>query len=309
MGTANYSYSKIDTYQQCPFKFKLKYLDGHYSFSDSVHTEVGTLIHSCEETIAKAIQQNNPIDYIALKNKIILETTQLQYKYPNDWKTLDKSDRNFQDKIYDYLEHGIYNLENFIKNNPTYKIVGIEQPFTINYKDNINFNGFIDRVFYDEVTNQYIIQDIKTYAVEIEEAKLATPLQLVIYALAVKELYKCSLNQIKCQYYLPFCNKTQNAGTSGYITRGLNKIDKLVSSISVQHFAPVKSPLCNYCEFCKTNPDAPKETKYLCPYFSLWDRTTRNKYDISKVNAEWQGLEKHDLIMENYIKSITEGGE
>ena len=61
MASNNYSYSKIDTYVQCPFKYKLKYVDGNYCYHDTVNTEVGTLIHSCEESIAKAIQSNTKI--------------------------------------------------------------------------------------------------------------------------------------------------------------------------------------------------------------------------------------------------------
>ena len=75
-----FSYSKLDTYVQCPFKFKLKYVDGHYIFNSSIATEFGTLIHETEETIAKNIINNEPIDYVKLKNNIILKLSELQKK-------------------------------------------------------------------------------------------------------------------------------------------------------------------------------------------------------------------------------------
>ena len=305
MASNNYSYSKIDTYVQCPFKYKLKYIDGNYCYHDTVNTEVGTLIHSCEESIAKAIQSNTKIDYADLKNKIIFKLFELKHKYPKDFCELDKSKRPFIDKLYYYLETGIYKLELFMQLHPTYKIVGIEQPFELTYKSGEVFKGFIDRVFYDSLTNKYIIQDIKTYAVEVEKEKLATPLQFVIYMLAVEKLYNCAEAQISCQYYLPFCDCTQDAGTNGFINRGILKIDNIFQKIKTADFTPNPNPLCNWCEYCKTNPDAQGKEKYLCPYFSHWDRNTRNKADINNVENSWQGLEKHQLVLENYLNKIN----
>ena len=57
-----YSYSKISTYSQCRFKFKLKYLDKNFLFSANIATDFGSLVHSIEEDIAKAIQAEQPIN-------------------------------------------------------------------------------------------------------------------------------------------------------------------------------------------------------------------------------------------------------
>lgn len=298
-----YSYSKIDTYAKCPFKYYLKYVEGHFVNSDGVATEVGKLIHSTEQAIAEKIIAKEPIDYIDLKNLIIYNLYQIKHKYKIDFSEKDKSGRTYQEKIYSYLETEIYNLENYMLEHPTYSIVCTEKYFKVEYNGKL-FNGYIDRVFYDSATNKYIIQDIKTYAVEAEKSALATPLQFVIYTLAAKELFNCTKEQISCQYYLPFCNLTQDAGTSGYMNRGLTKLNKLFEAIDNKDFEPKPCPLCNWCEFCRTNPNAPDDGKNLCPYYSLWNRITKNKYDISRVANKWEGLEKHNIIMENYKKEI-----
>ena len=78
-----YSYSKISTYKQCKFKFKLKYLDKNFLFSANIATDFGGLVHSIEEEIALAIQAGQPINYIALKNKWTIYTTkQKKYRFP-----------------------------------------------------------------------------------------------------------------------------------------------------------------------------------------------------------------------------------
>lgn len=299
-----YSYSKLDTYQQCPFKFKLKYIDGHNAFHSSVHTEVGTAIHSCEEAIAKKLKFGEKPDYVALKNGLVLKMAEIERKYPRDYRAKDKSGRTFAEKIGDYLETGIYRLEQFMKDHPKYEIAGIEQPFQFIFKTGQTIRGFIDRVFKDNEHNLYIVQDIKTWPQEAEQEKLSTPLQFVIYALAVKEIYGCDFAQIRCQYYLPFCDVAQSAGTYGYINRGTAKMEKLFERIGGKDYAPSTSPLCNYCEFCMTNPDAVTDDRYLCPYFSLWERETRNRHDISRTENDWQGLENHGRVWECFVRSI-----
>ena len=300
-----FSYSKLDTYVQCPFKFKLKYVDGNYIFNSSIATEFGTLIHETEETIAKNLIHKEPIDYVKLKNKIILELSKLHKKYPKDFYELDKSSRTYENKVYYYLEEGIYKLEQFMKDNPNLEIVGVEQEFNFMHCGK-TFNGFIDRVFYDTVENKYLIQDIKTYAVPVEKEKLATPIQFVVYNLAAQQLYNCSADQISCEYYLPLCDLTQSAGTKGYMARGKTKLEKIFDGISNSNYEPSPCPLCNWCEFSSTNPDAKGDGKYLCPYFCKWQRDTRNKSDLNKVEYHWEGLDKHPQILEDYRRRLQE---
>ena len=299
--SVNFSYSKMDTYDKCGFKYKLIYEDGHYTYTDSIATEFGTLIHATEEAIAKAIKAKQPIDYTQLKNNIILKMASLAAKYPEPFITKDKSDRTYTEKMYYYLEHGIYRLEQFMQAHPSYQIVGIEQKFEFEYSSNYHFKGFIDRVFYDTATNKYIIQDIKTYAVPVEHKDLTTPLQFVFYVLAAKNLYNCDESQLSCQYDLPLCDLTQDAGTTGYMTRGVKKIQKLLENIEHKEFSPSPSALCHWCPFCPTNNDAKEDSKYLCPYFM---KRTREHKTFEK-EFEWQGVEMHKKIMEEYNNEVN----
>ena len=291
-----YSYSKLETYENCPFRYKLKYIDKNFFSSSSLATEYGTLIHGIEEDIANAIRNKQPINYIELKNRLILKAAELQHKYPVDYVALDKSERTYIQKTNEYLESGIYRLENFMKEHPTYEIVGAEQKFEFDFNDKTYFGGFIDRVFHDTATNEYLIQDIKTWAEPKDQKDLVTPLQFVTYVMAAKELYKVPAEQIKCQYDLPLCNLTQDAGTKGFLNRGHDKIEKLLTKIDNQEYAPAPSPLCAWCEFSKTNPNAPEQGKMMCPYFMHW---TKDKKDFSKEN-EWHGIENHKAVLEAY---------
>jgi len=294
-----FSYSKIDTYSQCGFRYKLRYVDKHFVDTGGLATELGTAIHETEETIANAIKAGEPINYIALKNNLILKAMELEYKYKESFGQEDKSGRTCKEKIYEYLTSGIYRLDNFLMANGHLKVVDTEKEFEfILPGTDVTFHGFIDRILYNIRTDKYIVQDIKTYAVPVEKKNLAVPLQFVVYTHAMKELYGVEIDNIECQYDLPFCNLTQDAGAEGFMHEGTQKLQNLLTAINEQDFAPKPTPLCHWCEFCPTNPNQSPEAKNLCPYHSLWTRENKTQ----QVASHWAGLENHELVLFEYIK-------
>lgn len=313
-----YSYSKLDTYVQCGMKFKLKYMDGHNMFSQSVATKFGTLVHATEEEIAKRIQGKQSIDYKQLRNEFIKQMWMIRGEFPADWYELDKSGRTYQQKSYEYLEKGIYNLEKFMREHPTYEICGIEQKFNFEFAGK-KFNGFIDRAFHDTATDEYIIQDIKTWAVPTDDDHLKTPLQFVTYVMAAQALWNADPAKIRCQYYLPVVldgngvfGLTQDAGTKGFVKRGKEKIISLCVDIDDDYFPPNPTPLCHWCNFCPTNKNAPAEERHLCPYFSHWTRENKDfsvnqEYDANK-SLLLEHKEKHKLHLEAKMKELAEAG-
>lgn len=306
-----FSYSKLSTYESCGWRYKLQYVDKHFIDSSSIANEFGTLVHFVEETIAKDIiaNDNEPnfmIDddkYIDLfinadiqdSDKTILGVKKLKEKYPEDFYTKDKSGMDYSEKANDYLNNGIYRLRDYLTANRNLRVIGIEQPFALEYGDYV-FQGFIDRVYKDIVTGQIIIEDIKTWW-SIAGHDVVTPLQFVFYTLAAEKLYETSADNIQCQYELPLAHDRYDAGTKGFIKRGIKKIDKLLGLIKDKDFEPNPSPLCHWCIFSKTNPNQPEEAKNLCPYYCNW---TKDKKDFSK-DFEWMGIENHDAILEAFI--------
>lgn len=295
-----FSYSKIDTYSQCGFKYKLKYVDGHYFYSGSVATEIGTLIHATEEAIARSLKAGEKPDYAKLKNDLILKAVDIKHKYREDFRQPDKHGRTYADKLRTYLEKSVYRLEEFMAGHPELEIVGIEEAFSFKY-NGTQFKGFIDRAFRDKVTGKVLVQDIKTYAAPVEKEKLATPLQFVIYEMAAEKLWGVKEDEVSCQYDLPFCGVAQDAGTAGFMDRGRKKLDKLLEGIGQKLFVPSPSPLCFYCPYSITNPEADvkalKEGNCFCPYHSLWTK----KHKTFETLEQWEGLENHEQVLEDYI--------
>lgn len=304
-----FSYSKLNTYDSCGFKYKLIYEDHHYTFTDSLATELGTLIHWVEEHIALDIMAGKEIDYAKFKNDFqtinIPKTSPkdndggiygieiLQQKYPEDFFSVKENGKSYADKCEQYLETGIYRLENYLKANPNVELKSVEQFFSIDY-NGYTLSGYIDRLLYDKEHNIYIIEDLKTKDHPFRDQELITPMQFVIYALAVESMFGVDENSIECAYNLPLCELRQPAGTKGFIGRGKKKLDKWFEGIKNKDYTASPSPLCYWCAFCPNNPTQPEEGKRLCPYYSLWTPNNKN----FKVAHEWEGMDKHDIIIE-----------
>ena len=309
MGTEKFSYSKIGVFEQCKYKYKLIYRDGNYISSDSVATEFGTLVHYIEEQMVKILNSSFKLDAqdysylldlfetadIHNNNETVLGLNILREKYKNEWNIPDKSGRTYEQKAEEYKANGIYRLRGFLREHPNIEVVAAEQEFNLNYNGYL-FHGFIDRIYRDIETNEIYVEDIKTWSQAAEQKDLTTPLQFVIYCLAIKEMYKIEDNQLKCFYELPLCNIKQPAGTKGFITRGKKKLDKILEEIESGDFTPSPSPLCHWCIFSGTYPDQPEEAKKLCPYFSHW---TKLKKDFT-VENEFLGPEQHEKILEAF---------
>ena len=284
-----YSYSKISCYGQCKFKFKLKYLDKNFLFSANIATDFGSLVHSIEEDIAKAIQAEQPINYIALKNKFIIESRKLALRYPTEFFATDKSGRTYQEKMYLYLDSAIYRLERYMKQHPELRIIGIEQKFEYDYDGVHSFNGSIDRAFVNIETNDIIIQDIKTWAVPAQNSELKAPLQFAVYTMAAEKLWGVPYNQIRCEYDLPLCDITQPAQSEDLVAEGRPELDKLFKGIHDENFRPTVSALCHWCEYNPLNNPSILTTKpqAVCPYFSTWQKSGDSVRDTL---CKWEGV-------------------
>lgn len=311
-----YSYSRLNTYVNCPFKYYLQYEQKHYIYMPNLAAEFGTLLHKIEERIAHAIMAEQPIDYDSLRydfmNYNIPKTSPadtdgdiyginiLKNKYHDEFYEIDQRGNSYYMKAIEYYERGIYRLENFMKENPNLRLVDVERYFEINYNQYV-MQGYIDRILQDKETGEYIICDIKTKDHPFSDKELTTPLQFVVYSMGIKDMFNLDYYPDKCYYDLPICNIRQKAGTKGFIKRGIKKLDKIFNGINVEKdFSATPSPLCYWCPFSYTNPNQQPEGKRLCPYFSLWTQTNNAKgYECMN---KWEGMERHSIVLKKFLE-------
>lgn len=324
-----FSYTKLNTYENCPFHFYLKYRMNKYPFADSCASLYGSLVHYILEQEANCIKNKIEIDYNALiesfchskknisqKNKEnVLAIDEIEKRFADEWKRTDsKSGKSYAEKSRDFIQYGIYRFPKYMEAHPELEIIGAEVPFNyefsyiadsditnedcpnMNSRDSIIFHGYIDLLMYDKKENTYIIWDIKTKDSEFKDTDLTTPLQFVCYCGALRKKYGNDI-KIKCFYSLPVIDKLQDAGTKGFEKRGEKKIVKILSKIKCSQFNPSPSPLCYWCEFSNTNPNITEDGKNQCPYYSLWTKdnktfSVRMEFDNDTLDDYYKKVKK-----------------
>ncbi len=297
-----FSYSKLNTYKSCGWKYKLTYCDGHYIFTDSLASELGTVLHYCEQYMFNELKFGRQIDYDKVKDMFqnikidkkdkfdteggVYGINILKEKYKKEFYESDANGQSYYTKTLDYMSYGIHRLEDYLKNNPDLEPFEAEKYVSYIYNGHV-IGGFIDRIFHNKKTGEYIIEDIKTKGKPFKPEELITPLQLVIYSIGLNECLGIPLDKISCAYDLPILGMKQAAGTKGYIERGKKELEKIFNGISEEDFHPVATPLCHWCSYCPTNPEQTEEGKNLCPYYSLWTRENKTR----EVSHKWRGME------------------
>ena len=299
-----FSYSKLNTYECCPYKYYLRYHLKKFISSDNVASEYGTLIHHAFEMQANMILSGKNIDYDLIKNIIvesdgkngsILGTNALSKKYKDDWYSVDKTGKSYAQKTQRFLDVGIYRLEKYMADNPDLELYAAELPFEYYYRGYL-FHGFIDRVFMHKSNPAHLeLHDIKTSAKAYDDKKCKTPLQMLVYVNALKEILpKQNFGgdyQIDCFYEFPVAEEMKAAGSPGWYNRGMKKLDGLINGIESGDYKANASPLCYWCEYSNSNPGVPEEGKNMCPYYSLWkpDAPTFNTF------LPWLGMECDEI--------------
>lgn len=291
-----FSYSKMEVFKNCPFQYKLKYVDKKYSKDTSIALELGSLCHYVLESKGKMIVSGETVDYEKLNDILmngvtetdektkeeLLGVNQLKRKYFEVWHEADNASGASYDekiKLFDKVLHDEMEETDW---KPTY----FEKPFEFVWDNKVILKGFIDRI--DTKDGQYRTVDYKTSKKVYEQSKLATSLQFGVYALAI--LNEFGVLPIESEYRFILIDDKQYALTKGWENRLIKAMDKVFGDIEASEkksvFVPKPSPLCHWCNFCQTNPEA---TIYRneCEYFSKWTPTQKT----FEVNKKWNALE------------------
>ena len=291
-----FSYSKMEVFKNCPLQYRYKYIEKKYSQDTSIALELGSLCHYVLEQKGKMIVSGETVDYEKLNDILmngvtetdektkeeLLGVNQLKRKYFEVWHEPDNASGASYDekiKLFDKVLHDEMEETDW---KPTY----FEKPFEFVWDNKVILKGFIDRI--DTKDGQYRTVDYKTSKKVYEQSKLATSLQFGVYALAI--LNEFGALPIESEYRFILIDDKQYALTKGWENRLIKAMDKVFGDIEASEkksvFVPKPSPLCHWCNFCQTNPEA---TIYRneCEYFSKWTPTQKT----FEVNKKWNALE------------------
>lgn len=184
INTMCWSFSRLSSYHQCPYGFKLKYVqcnEGEPNF----FAQYGSLMHTILEKYEKGELSLFDISQYYIDNFCEVVTCDAP---PNKYVDIKQS---YYDKGLDYLD----NIDLILDN---YEILGIEKEVKFNI-GGYEMIGYIDLLLKDKETGDIIVLDHKSGSVKFKkngeicssekEHVLGFKRQLYLYSIAVIEEY------------------------------------------------------------------------------------------------------------------------
>ena len=296
------SYSAIDQFSQCKYRYWLHYEEKNYPKQHAIALSLGTFLHSAMEYKGRALMANEkaPTKDEA-KAKFSEEFEALQADFWEEFATPDKDGRLYSDKINTFWEN--YDEEMI---DPAWKVVGCEHEFYFTYRGYI-FHGFIDRLDQNE-NGDYRVVDYKSARKCYSPKQRAYALQMFIYALGVYTKYGKLPTDFTYDFLffdfdnnrlMPALNKEDS------LEECADAFDTLLNNIEsckdTGAYVPTTSPLCYWCEFNELNPNSTDNMKHLCDFHSMWmpDNKTfsvHEKVDRDNFNVNSNKSKKKDII-------------
>ncbi|MDO8623443.1 MAG: PD-(D/E)XK nuclease family protein [archaeon] len=240
-----YSYSKISSFEQCPLKFKYKYIDKVEIKEKNIELFLGNMVHETLEWLYLKVREG--------QTPTIEET--IKY-YCDNWENkfddsliITKQQYNFEY----YFNLGVkFIIDYYIKHQPfDDNTIALEKKILIDLDELKNYQliGFIDRLVYNKEKDEYEIHDYKTANSLPLKEKIESDRQLALYSIAIKNEFNAKKVHL-FWHYLAFNKTIYTIKTDEELIKLKKDVLELIKKIeSTQEYAPNQSVLCNWCEF------------------------------------------------------------
>lgn len=250
---AVYSHSKLCTFEQCPLKYKFRYIDKiKPAIEETIESHLGKAVHDTLEWIYNSIKENP---------ENIPNLDDIMHYYVKSWQKDLTDDVLIVRKQYtysDYLNKGIQFLADYFQEHYPFKdgTIECEKEITIKLDENTQIRGFIDRLVYNIEKGHYEIHDYKTANTLPTQEKMDKDRQLALYSIAIKEMYGEEKEVILIWHYLAYNHKIISKRTQEQLEKLKDETKKLIHEIEqTKEFIPRKSALCDWCEYKQICPE------------------------------------------------------
>ena len=142
------SWSQVQIYTQCPFKWKLNYIDKNRKFTDSIYTVYGKAVHEVLQHYLTVMYEESikAADEIDMPNMLV---DKVKYFYGEAVENAEGEHFSTQSELTEFCVQGAKALDWFKKNRANYfskknwELLGIEVPIDDEYKG-VGILGYID---------------------------------------------------------------------------------------------------------------------------------------------------------------------
>ena len=282
-----YSHSRLGTYENCPFQYKLRYVDKVKPIlGNTIESFMGSMVHDALEWLYKLARDSNIVSKEALINK-----------YDELWIEKWKDDIRIVKKELtadNFKETGKNCLEMYYERYHPFDqaiTIGLEERMIIKLPEDKKMQGYLDRL--DKIADgHFSVHDYKTSSRVPPQAKADQDRQLGLYALAVHQKYPEIKKIDLVWHYVRFDEEVRSSRTEQQleimVENTVNLIKDVETATDLKNFPTKTSILCNWCEF-----------KAQCPEYShqYASQTEVPKLDTTTMTAA-QAAETVDKLVE-----------
>lgn len=246
-----YSHSKLSTFEQCPYKYKLKYIDKiKPEIEKTIEAHLGTCVHDTLEWVYNLVKEKK----IPSINEVI---TYYSVKWQNEFAEeilIVKKEMSAKD----YFNKGVQFLIDYYSKYYPFQdgTIACEKRIFIELDKNTKLQGFIDRLVKNLETGEFEIHDYKTANFLPSQEKIDKDRQLALYSIAIKESYGKDKEVKLIWHYLAHNQKIESKRTNEQLEQLKQETKELIKQIeSTRYFSTNKSVLCSWCEYKNQCPE------------------------------------------------------
>ena len=270
-----YSHSRLGTFQQCKYKYKLQYIDKIKSDLESIEIFMGKRVHEVLEKL-----------YNDLKFQKLNTKEELLLFFEKIW------DDNWHDKVFitkneytaeNYKEMGKKFISDYYEHYKPFnqrRVIAVETQDRMDLSDGNQYHIRIGHLACDKEGNYYIC-DYKTNNSLKAQEELDEDHQLAMYSIWVKQKYPDASSVKLVWYFLAFDKEMVSERNYAQLEELKEQIEKLIKEIeNCDKFPTNVSSLCDYCQY-----------KVICP---AW----KHKFEVEEKKKEFSEDDGGKLVNE-----------
>jgi putative RecB family exonuclease len=253
---ANYSNSKLSAYENCPYQYKLRYIDKvEVEIPTTVEMFLGDLVHRTMEKL-----------YTDLKYQKMNSREDLLSFYRDLWEKEYSGDILIVKREYtpeNYQKMGEKFISDYYDSYQPFDdmtVIGMETQDMLLLPDGNYWNIRIDKLGFDEKNNYYVC-DYKTNSRMMMQETADSDRQLAMYSVWVRDKFRDARKVFLKWHMLAFNKEIVSERTDKQLNRlqqdVMAKIREIKQATKDDNFPRITSGLCNYCVYQK-----------ICPSFS-----------------------------------------
>ncbi|MDR2541068.1 MAG: PD-(D/E)XK nuclease family protein [Candidatus Peribacteria bacterium] len=296
-----YSYSQLQTYKQCPLKYRLEKVDKiHLDLpNESLHLVLGTCVHAVLEELYQQVSDLKVPEKSAL---VSLFATLRERELTRITQVYEGTNPFDQELIQTFYHRGTSYIERYFdKFSPFDQAVSMKTEMSISFEmeEGIQFRGKIDRL--DIRDDTMIITDYKTNKSLPTDGENTIQEQIMLYSMGVEKIYGKQISQLFGRVvYLHLQKVFEREITTDKLLPIKEKYLALMQEIEKKKtdyttgdenaFPPCPNIFCEHCSFVQ-----------LCPLFKhkyMADEMV-NIEDLGEVSIK-KLIEKYAIVQEKF---------